>query len=814
MDDVTKQIQEEISMLHQGVTRYRSRARIAEEKQRASHQGAGLAALLDAVPLLTAAIKTECNLRSRTRYGRVSRATMSLREIPYEVSALITARTVLDSFGQHKKLTATARGVGARIEDEIRCRWFKKHDPAEYRRAQLLISQSQHYGYQRKLMARISIASPLVPPLERWGARQIIEVGGKLIELMRSSTGMVTVEKGRGSWYVLPTPALLKAIADGHSKLEILRPWFTPVSTKPKLWEAPFGGGYYSFGLPLVKQRDGSTQHVDHERPPAIILTAINAMQGTAWRVNRDVLEAMTTLWHSTTEALPEIPDRTSIELADRPIELPFDVKPQDMNPVQREMWKAWRRARARTFDDELRRKSKLFTAAKIHAIAEELRGFERFYYPYQLDWRGRAYCIPQFLAPQGPDLARGLLEFADGKALDTHESVRWFMVSGANHFGVDKVSFDDRIAWVEEHWELISETASDPVVSKWWMDASDPWQFLAWCLEAAEWNSRGRPFDFVSHKVVAMDGTCNGLQHYSAMVRDPVGGKSVNLTTCDVPQDIYQEVADVVESKLKVLAKEESVKGWTARAWLKSGLLGRSIVKRQVMTLPYGATAHGMQEQLVAYLAEVADTGVEIELEEPWDASIVLTRLIFESIHEVVVSAKIVMEWLQEVAGITSEMKLPLRWSTPLGLKVVQKYRKHVKGRVTTQILGRLILRIKDRLKDLSPRKQSAGVAPNFVHSLDSCHMMMTVAETERRVGPDHVRWAMIHDSYGCHAADAPIVSVVLREEFVKLYEERDVLAEFKADIERDTGLHLPDPPPRGDLDIREVLTAPYFFA
>ena len=105
--------------------------------------------------------------------------------------------------------------------------------------------------------------------------------------------------------------------------------------------------------------------------------------------------------------------------------------------------------------------------------------------------------------------------------------------------------------------------------------------------------------------------------------------------------------------------------------------------------------------------------------------------------------------------------------------------------------------------------RATRAGVSPNFVHALDSCHMMMTLEQ----MGED-VSWAIIHDSFGCHAADSARLAQILRSTFVELYEKNDVLADFKRDVERDTGLKLPDPPPRGALDIAVVLKSKFFFA
>jgi DNA-directed RNA polymerase len=88
---------------------------------------------------------------------------------------------------------------------------------------------------------------------------------------------------------------------------------------------------------------------------------------------------------------------------------------------------------------------------------------------------------------------------------------------------------------------------------------------------------------------------------------------------------------------------------------------------------------------------------------------------------------------------------------------------------------------------------------------------MMLTVQAMSKGKA---VSWAVVHDSFACHAADAPRLATTIREKFVEMYEGHDMLAEFKRDIERDTGLVLPDPPPRGSLDITEVLKSDFFFA
>ena len=74
---------------------------------------------------------------------------------------------------------------------------------------------------------------------------------------------------------------------------------------------------------------------------------------------------------------------------------------------------------------------------------------------------------------------------------------------------------------------------------------------------------------------------------------------------------------------------------------------------------------------------------------------------------------------------------------------------------------------------------------------------------------------YAMVHDSYGTHSTMMPLLSEVLREEFVNMYEEHDVLNDLRNHATKVLGTSdLPHPPTSGALDLRRVLESDYFFA
>lgn len=133
--------------------------------------------------------------------------------------------------------------------------------------------------------------------------------------------------------------------------------------------------------------------------------------------------------------------------------------------------------------------------------MARRLIDEEAFYYPHNLDFRGRAYPMHPHLNHLGSDLCRGLLVFADGKPLGP-QGLRWLKIQLANLYGgsVGKMSFDSRAAFTESHMENILDSARRPLEGKrWWLEAEDPFQFLAACLDLHDALASGNPETFVS---------------------------------------------------------------------------------------------------------------------------------------------------------------------------------------------------------------------------------------------------------------------------------------------------------------------------
>lgn len=324
------------------------------------------------------------------------------------------------------------------------------------------------------------------------------------------------------------------------------------------------------------------------------ILHALDVLSATPWRINRGVFDVMLEVWNNG-EAIADIPASVEKSLYDFPEQLPHDVTDS--------------RARSdfaqQTKLAVMQQRKDHGTRCKVNYTLEVARSFlhDTFYLPHNMDFRGRAYPIPPHLSPVGDDLNRGLLLFAEGKPLGPG-GLRWLRIHLANVYGYDKMSFDERARFADDHVTDILDSADKPLEGgRWWLKAEDPWQCLATCKEIAAALRSPNPEEFVSHMPVHQDGTCNGMQHYAALGGDVRGARAVNLEDGDRPADIYTRVVEIVN---KVVA--EDAKAGVEPAVLITEPLTRKIVKQTVMTTVYGVTYVGARDQIAKQLISRTD--------------------------------------------------------------------------------------------------------------------------------------------------------------------------------------------------------------
>jgi DNA-dependent RNA polymerase/DNA-directed RNA polymerase N-terminal len=397
---------------------------------------------------------------------------------------------------------------------------------------------------------------------------------------------------------------------------------YKPLIVPPKPWTTMRDGGYKILRSELLRFHGCNTQKdVLRQADLSTVFDGLNSLGRVKWKVNKQILQVAQTCWDRNIP-LGDIPTRTDFELPSEPISPPywegtlekdseeFKMRISDQQQYQEKLAK-YNRLKQKNMDLRSLRCSVLLKLDQ----AEKFQNFEQIYFPYNMDFRGRAYPIPPHLSNVGSDLCRGILKFADAKPLG-ERGFYWLKVHLANFAGKDKMKFDDRAAFVDANIDNVRASVNDPFgEGSWWMSLEDPFQGLATCYEIIAAIDSGDPTTYMCSLPVHMDGSCNGLQHYAALGRDRVGGKAVNLCATDEPQDVYvgvmheviKRVAEEAErhldydvSDVKALTPQQRQDYYNNRAAkLVNGLIDRGVVKRTVMTSVYGVTYIGARKQI-----------------------------------------------------------------------------------------------------------------------------------------------------------------------------------------------------------------------
>lgn len=724
--------------------------------------------------------------------------------------ALIACRLILDSVIEESKLEVSfARGIGLMLEHEAHLTVFKKEAKELYRS---LLRSERHSNTAHKNQIFLSVARRTELAFEPWTAQNRAVVGLIMIELIVLWTTLLqrnrVIFKRRGKIktevMLAPTPETIQWLEDAHENYAAKLPVFLPTFDPPKDWSSNWDGGYH--GLPLafsglMRAKAGTEfilEHLNMTETP-MVLDGINTLQLTPWRINPQLYKVLKGYWDNSGR-VAGLPDREDEAL-------PQKIEGMKDNP---EVLKAWKKSAAVVYMRNAKRVGKRMLAAKTIASAD-LMGDRRFYFPHKMCFRGRAYPHPNFLQPQGADLAKGLLQFANGMLVGRHtKAASWLSLHAANCYGDDKLPIDQRSRWAETHRHLIVANGKHPDVHDWWMKADKPWKFLGVCMELAEMFTTG---SVESHTPVELDGSNNGLQIFSLMLRDPIGGKATNCIASDKQEDLYQDVADEVTRKLKE-SKESWVIPWLIFLDEKfEGVLPRSAVKRPVMTLPYGSKINTCRDYVRDWYIETKDLSNKAE-DPRLKTTYKLGTMVWDCIVEAVPLAVEAMEWLQDVARKSAKANLPMVWRTPVtNLMVGQQYMTTTYQTIDTMLSGgvRRQMRLAKDTTKTSVMKMRDAIAPNLVHSLDASAMYLTISKCQAQGVND---FCMIHDSFATHACNVQILFDATREAYAELF-SGNFLDDWRNQVlpGLPEGTEIPPAPKQGTLDPNSVLKSNYFF-
>ncbi|CAL5328280.1 unnamed protein product [Camellia sinensis] len=297
------------------------------------------------------------------------------------------------------------------------------------------------------------------------------------------------------------------------------------------------------------------------------------------------------------------------------------------------------------------------------------------------------------------------------------------------------------------------------------------------------------------------MDGSCNGLQHYAALGRDDstftssafsmvalfleLEAAAINLVAGEKPADVTPKLLQVVHD---IMVRDSNKDPATSpNALLAKLLIGQ--VDRKLETSETDSDDFSIWHYLC--------WGTRADQKEIRGEGVTMSAL-----GEIFEAARAIMGWLGDCAKIIASENQPVRWTTPLGLPVVQPYFKTERHVIRTSLQ---VLALQREGDSVEVRKQRTTFPPNFVHSLDGSHMMMTAVAC-RDAG---LRFAAsvkgVHDSFWTHACDVDRMNRIIWEKFVELYRTsilEDLLESFQRSYPE---LTFPPLPERGDFNLQQ---------
>ncbi|WP_432473697.1 DNA-directed RNA polymerase [Amphritea sp. HPY] len=757
-----------------------------------------------------------------------------IQAIDYRVTAMLGLKVICERLMTDKAaLGSTAISIARMMENELKCTDLRAQDRKRYNGIMKMANEKGEYKRKVDVLRYLSQKDGI--EWSRWSEKNCMHIGMVVINCIQEQVALVEFydqydRKGRTTTCMRPTKDTRESVDNLlNTAMKFCAPVLEPTVIPPKPWVAgELQGGYWTDYVPrreMVKVRNRHyLEQLKYTDMPTM-LKALNGIQDTRWRVRGRVLKLLDELLMRNSE-LGGAPRAEMYELPSKPADI-------EVNEVARKKYRQEARA---VHEDNVVLISKRLSYLQTVETARKYAEYDAIYMPHNVDFRSRVYPLPS-LNPQGADYCKALLEFADGVPLG-EKGLEWLHIHVANLFGVDKVSYDDRIKWCQDNLGMLEAIALNPFSNREWCEADKPFQAYSAVIELIEALESPNPEEYVSHIPIALDGSCSGIQVLSCCFRDEIGGANVNLLPSDKPSDIYQVVADKTIIKLEAARKGDSAEisqeedevtdAQLAQWWLDFGI-SRKVTKRNCMTFPYGSKARGFSDQLLEdHLRPFVKDGsadnplLRIGQNGKLDTSLpmmklsnFLAKLNYESVQETVVKAAEAMDWMQACARIVAKEGRPVTWNTPLNFPVVQNYRQSKEARVETHLAGeRKVLSIREDTLKIDKRKSANAISPNIVHSLDASHLMQTVANAHAK---GITNFALIHDSFGAHAGLTEKFYWIIRESFIQTFDENyfpNLLEQFKSQVPPERHDEFPPLPEQGKLDPMSILDSEYCFA
>ena len=396
-------------------------------------------------------------------------------------------------------------------------------------------------------------------------------------------------------------------------------------------------------------------------------------------------------------------------------------------------------------FIDTISAWSKRMDYEKISMLAWEWRD-EIINYLFNMDTRGRIYAVQNYLTPLGSDFAKAMLLF------DTPQQVSGYdlCIHIANCFGKDKLSFEERVEWVNENSEKLYLIGTDPISNynlieelELQKEKKTKWQGVAACgiykdyIEFVQENSTEA--GFTTLLPIGLDSTASGTQILSILGRDDKVAPYVNISesTTGSVGDFYTYLSKYLKPKLELYRDDHPNIAAILNEW---ETYSRKLSKRNSMTYVYSGTKYGFGEQHWQDRHDYGELGSNLTRAD--------CRIIGNEMYDVcsdnIRGGAEIMEWLRQGVDYRNG-GATISWTLPDGFKAFQVADKSKKEQLKVTIGDKMLQLVYYSFQDKIDKKaHKNAISPNYVHSLDAYLLREIV-----RSMPDEAPISTVHDQF-----------------------------------------------------------------
>jgi DNA-directed RNA polymerase len=619
---------------------------------------------------------------------------------------------------------------------------------------------------------------------------------------------------------VVPTPRLVQLLQDDLAFRCTGKPLRPVMLCPPVDWGDARAGGYINIRAHVMANQGPRGRAFVESQDLTVPLRRLSVMARTPFSINQSVLAAYEALTSDLSNRRGTI-DAAGNWKCDLPCVPPSSYPPLPAHPLaatidgldraaylKTEPGIAWARSpQGRDFRRTYQRWEAACNDHKSAVAASFYRDTEvrsavaagRFWMPRRVDFRGRANPLPSHLSTHGDDLTRAMLLFGDPVPLDAHGH-RELSIHAANTYGHgwDKAPLDVRATFVEQHRDTMLSIAQSPATDRRWMAADETWQFLAACAAVAD--------PAIAERLPCQrDGSCNGLQWYALLCRDPVAARATNLISTGQRMSAYADVAARAKALLAASGSPLLVQ--------MAAECDEKMLKPPVMTVFYGVTDRTMLKQLAGELTVKRRWGYR----DAYAAAHEAVPLIRRAIADAYPLPTALLAWFRACAGLIAAG--PPGQRPRLGQAVTlhtpgwwplypERYRAR-KDQI--KVIGhKFNLRRNDEAGPIDRGYQVRATPAHIIHRFDAEHFART-CEVSYKAGIDCTG---VFDSYWFHASNVRLGLPILLEKMVEVASE--LTPEAIAEHWRETFPYadIPSPPAPGRWDIREALGSVYAFS